>query len=101
MPIALIEAQLAGLPVVATNVGSNSEVIEHGVTGFVTEKDVDSIVTALKFLIASNHLPESMSEAAENSSSKKFNLETMLAHHQRIYNKLLEGGIEKKLTRNC
>ena len=36
MPVALIEAQMAGKPVVATNVGSVSEVIINGETGFVT-----------------------------------------------------------------
>jgi glycosyltransferase involved in cell wall biosynthesis len=38
MPVALIEAQLAGKPVVATDVGSVSEVILNHETGIVTNK---------------------------------------------------------------
>ena len=47
MPVALIEAQLAGLPVIATDVGSNSEVIQDKVTGLISSKGVDALVGAV------------------------------------------------------
>ena len=44
MPIALIEAQLAAIPVVATNVGSVPEFILHNKTGLVCYKSNDEVV---------------------------------------------------------
>jgi glycosyltransferase involved in cell wall biosynthesis len=35
LPIALVEAMLAGRPAIVTRVGGNAEIVEHGVTGFV------------------------------------------------------------------
>jgi glycosyltransferase involved in cell wall biosynthesis len=40
MPLTVIEAMYCGRPVVATNVGGNSEVIEDGITGFLAEAPV-------------------------------------------------------------
>jgi glycosyltransferase involved in cell wall biosynthesis len=40
MPLTVIEAMFCGRPVVATNVGGNSEVIRDGVTGFLAEAAV-------------------------------------------------------------
>jgi glycosyltransferase involved in cell wall biosynthesis len=37
MPLAVVEAMFCGRPVVATNVGGNSEVIKDGITGFLAE----------------------------------------------------------------
>jgi glycosyltransferase involved in cell wall biosynthesis len=41
MPVALIEAQLASKPVVATNVGGVAEVVINNKTGFVTRKNTE------------------------------------------------------------
>ena len=46
LKVALIEAQLAGKPVVATDVGSVSEVILNHETGIVTNKNAGSIASA-------------------------------------------------------
>ena len=89
MPIALIEAQLAGVPVVATNVGSVSEVISNRVTGIISDQNVESIVNALEALILDRKLLRSMSVAAAEFSSQNFTVDTMLSSHQRIYNNLL------------
>jgi glycosyltransferase involved in cell wall biosynthesis len=51
MPVALIEAQLAGKPVVATDVGSVSEVILNHETGIVTNKNAGSIASAVESLV--------------------------------------------------
>ena len=37
MPLAALEAMMAGRPVVVTDVGGNSEVIKEGVSGFIAE----------------------------------------------------------------
>jgi len=56
MPIALIEAQLASRPVVATNVGGVAEVVINNKTGFVTRKNTEDLAKALEKLINSKAL---------------------------------------------
>lgn len=46
MPLTVVEAMWCGRPVVATNVGGNSEVIEDGTTGFLAEAAVPECFAA-------------------------------------------------------
>jgi len=90
MPIALIEAQLAGLPAVVTDVGSNSEVVQNNFTGFVTKKNISSLAIALQKIIGDQDLHEFMSDAASTLSSKKFDAHLALGTHLEIYNKIIK-----------
>jgi glycosyltransferase involved in cell wall biosynthesis len=90
MPVALIEAQLAGIPVVCTDVGSNGEVVEAGVTGFVVEKDVDSIVSALSKLVESSELRKSFGKAAIVRAGQEFGVVAMIEKHNSLYKGLLK-----------
>ena len=90
MPVALIEAQLAGVPVVCTDVGSNGEVIESESTGFVVSKDVDALVGALDKLVGSASLRESFGAAAVARASVEFGVAAMIEKHQSLYRGLLK-----------
>ena len=51
LPMAIVEAMLCARPVVATDVGGNSEIIEDGVTGFLAESaTVSSMIKTLERL---------------------------------------------------
>ena len=88
MPVALIEAQLAGVPVVCTDVGSNGEVIENGVTGFVVEKDVDALVEAVEKLVSSSEMRSSFGRVAAVRAAVEFGVDTMLDKHKDLYKSL-------------
>jgi glycosyltransferase involved in cell wall biosynthesis len=85
MPVALIEAQLSGVPVIATNVGSNSEVIEDQVTGLITSKSVDALVSAIKRFISLPDLIENMGDKGTKRAGNEFSLEKMIQSHEDLY----------------
>ena len=90
IPIALIEAQMAGIPVVATNVGSVCEVIEDGITGFVSSQTVASLVEALEKIRTDAKLRSQMTESAIYRANRNFILSKMLGQYSKIYDLVLE-----------
>ena len=88
MPIALIEAQLAGKPVVATNVGGVAEVVLNNKTGFVTGKNTEDLAKALEKLINSKALRTAQGRAAKAHATKAFSVEKMIQAHLSLYKKL-------------
>jgi glycosyltransferase involved in cell wall biosynthesis len=88
MPIALIEAQLASKPVVATNVGGVAEVVVNNKTGFVTKKNTQELAKALEKLIASKSLRTAQGKAAKAHATKAFSVEKMVQAHVSLYKKL-------------
>jgi glycosyltransferase involved in cell wall biosynthesis len=88
MPIALIEAQLASKPVVATNVGGVAEVVINNKTGFVTKKNTRDLAAALEKLIASKALRTAQGKAAKAHATKAFSVEKMVKAHVSLYKKL-------------
>ena len=88
MPIALIEAQLASKPVVATNVGGVAEVVLNNKTGFVTEKNTQELAKALEKLTASKALRTAQGKAAKAHATKAFSVEKMIKAHVSLYKKL-------------
>jgi glycosyltransferase involved in cell wall biosynthesis len=74
MPVALIEAQLAGLPVVATDVGAVSEVIQTGVTGLVVPADNAALIQAVTKIINSSDKGKAMGEAGAIRARKLFSI---------------------------
>lgn len=88
MPIALVEAQLASKPVVATNVGGVAEVVINNKTGFVTHKNTGDLAKALEKLINSKALRTAQSKAAKAHATKAFSVEEMIKAHVSLYKKL-------------
>ena len=88
MPIALIEAQLASKPVVATDVGGVSEVVINNKTGFVTRKNTDELAKALEKLINSKTLRTAQGKAAKAHATTAFSVEKMINAHVSLYTKL-------------
>jgi len=88
IPIALIEAQLASKPVVATNVGGVAEVVVNNKTGFVTRKKTEELVKALEKLIDSKVLRRAQGKAAKAHAAKAFSVEKMIKAHVSLYKNL-------------
>lgn len=88
MPISLIESQLAGLPVVAMNVGSIAEVVIDQRTGFVCVDLQSQFIPNLRSLILDSVLREWMSANAIAHASEKFSVATLAFTHLKLIEKL-------------
>ena len=90
MPVALIEAQLAGKPVVATDVGSVSEVILNHETGIVTNKNAGSIASAVESLVLDKTSREEMGTAAAARAKALFSVDRMINAHIELYKSIVK-----------
>jgi glycosyltransferase involved in cell wall biosynthesis len=90
MPVALIEAQLAGKPVVATDVGSVSEVILNHETGIVTNKNAGSIASAVESLVIDKAKREEMGHLAIARAQALFSVERMINAHIELYKSIVK-----------
>ena len=88
-PLSLIQAGMAKLPVVATNVGSVPEVVLDGITGIITSLGVNEIADALEKLVNSNDLRAQMGAAAQKFTLANFGVKRLVNDHEELYKKLL------------
>jgi glycosyltransferase involved in cell wall biosynthesis len=90
MPVALIEAQMAGKPVVATDAGSVSEVILNHETGIVTNKNAGSIASAIESLVLDNATREEMGRLATARAHALFSVDRMINAHIELYKSIVK-----------
>jgi glycosyltransferase involved in cell wall biosynthesis len=90
MPVALIEAQLAGKPVVATDVGSVAEVVLNHETGIVTNKNAGSIALALETLLLDKQKRTEMSTLATSRANALFSVDRMINAHIALYKSIVK-----------
>lgn len=88
-PLILIQAGMSGLPVVTTRVGSVPEVVIDGVTGIITNLDVQEIADALEKLAKSAELRARMGAAAQEFTLSNFGVDRLVYDHEVLYKRLL------------
>ena len=89
VPLAMIEAGFASLPVVATSVGSIADVVLDGVNGFLTSINIDDIATAVFKLADNPGLRQEMGAAGRNLARSRFSTQAMISAHQDVYSQLV------------
>lgn len=92
MPISIIQATHAGVPVVATDVGSIGEYLVDGVDAFLCRKDSWELANALETLIREPQLREAMSAARSHRDLGDYNVESFLRRHVALYLSLASGS---------
>lgn len=91
MSNAIMEAMAAGLPVLATDVGGNGELVIDGQTGFLCpSKDAMALADGVTSLINSEKEAKRMGENGRKRILNEFTVEKMLRETENIYMKLLE-----------
>ncbi|MEP7274843.1 MAG: glycosyltransferase, partial [Betaproteobacteria bacterium] len=84
MPIALIEAQVCGLPSIARDAVGNRDIIRHGETGFLG-KDFDELAALLDRLIDDAPLRRRLGERAREIGLVRFGLPRVVDEYERLY----------------
>jgi sugar transferase (PEP-CTERM/EpsH1 system associated) len=91
LSITLLEAMAAGKPVVATNVGGNPELIEHGVNGLLVQPDDrDGLSKAIIACLNDKSKAETMGRAAQKKVSERFTADNMIKKYEEIYGDCLK-----------
>jgi L-malate glycosyltransferase len=86
MSTAIIEAMCAGVPVVATRVGGNSEVVRDGFTGYLVEVGHDDeMVDRIVRLLQNDSQRQKMSRLGCQDVETRFTLEKMVSAYTDIY----------------
>lgn len=89
MPLTIIEAMLAGLPVVATRVGGAPELIEENVTGIlVPPKDPITLRRALSRLLSDGELRNRLGTMGQRRALERFTVERMITQLKALYRAL-------------
>jgi glycosyltransferase involved in cell wall biosynthesis/uncharacterized membrane protein len=91
LPMSVLEAMAAGLPVVATDVGGVSELVLDGETGLlVPPGDATALATALERLLRDEDLRRRMAASARARVEREFDLTTFQKAHVELYSRELE-----------
>lgn len=86
LPYAILEAGLAELPVIASDVGGISEIIENGKEGLlVPPANAEELANAIKKLIGNKALRENMAKNLREKILREFTLEKMIANTTSLY----------------
>ncbi len=89
LPLSLLEAEAYGIPIVASNVVGNNEVVIDGYNGFLFDQgDTDLAVEKIELLIENSDLYHQMSKNARTDYLKRFRVEKMVNETQKIYDEI-------------
>jgi len=90
LPICILEAMRAGLPVVASDVGGVREAVQDGVTGFLVKSgDVEALRDRLRTLLRGPGLRADLGAEGRRQYLAGFTLESMLAKTRGLYREVL------------
>lgn len=94
----ILEAMASGLPVIATNVGGNVDLVNAGITGtIVPSADPEAMAQEIVRLATQPDIAKNMGNAGRSTIEQKFSMEAMVTAYQSTYDKLLRrSGADSK-----
>ena len=88
----LLEAAATGLPLIATRVGGNPEIVSPGENGFlVPVARPEDVAQAALTLVDDSTLRRRMGNRSRELVERRFSLETMVRQHELLYERALES----------
>ncbi|WP_341679447.1 TIGR03088 family PEP-CTERM/XrtA system glycosyltransferase [Niveibacterium sp. SC-1] len=93
----VLEAMACGLPVVATAVGGNPELVGDGITGtLVPVSDREALADALQAYVKDAARLRAHGEAARGRIEESFSLDGMVGRYDALYRRMLERAARPK-----
>jgi len=94
----ILEAMASGLPVVATRVGGNAELVDQGRTGVVVPaEDVEAMAQALLQRFDDAEGTRAMGRNGRAEVERRFSLDAMVAAYQGLYDReLARAGYQRR-----
>jgi starch synthase len=90
LPLAVLEAMAAGLPVVATAVGGMADIVDDGVTGFlVPPDDPAALADALEAVLGDPALAAAMGAAGRRAAAGRLSPAEMARRVAAVYEEVL------------
>jgi sugar transferase (PEP-CTERM/EpsH1 system associated) len=87
----ILEAMASGLPVIATRVGANSELVDEGHSGLlVPAADVPALADALQALASQPERALQMGMAGRQRVEQHFSLQAMVAAYEAVYERVTQ-----------
>jgi sugar transferase (PEP-CTERM/EpsH1 system associated) len=87
----ILEAMAGALPVVATAVGGNADLVVHGQTGFITPPgDPQAMAQQLVALASNPWQAQRMGQAGRRRVLANFSMQAMVSTYQRVYDQQLK-----------
>jgi len=88
-PISLIQAAMAGVPVVATDVGSVKNVVLDGTTGLLAEPAAPALASCVRQLIEDPELRSRLGSQAREHAEGRYSVQRLARDHEAMYEQLV------------
>lgn len=93
LPLALLEAMSEGVPVIASDVVGNNDIVRHGKNGWLYPLDAPEKAVEYCILMKNSQaLQESMSEEALSRARSRYSVERMIAETLSVYRDLIASS---------
>lgn len=89
LPISIIEAMRAEMPIIASDVGGVNELVKDGVNGFLIPRgNISELVDKLKYILEHKELIKSMGEASRKIYEEEYTADRMNQKILSVYNEV-------------
>lgn len=94
----LLEAMASGLPVLATRVGGNEELVDQGITGIlVPPSDPLAMAESIGVYLGNESLARRHGKAGRTRVEQTFSLDAMVRGYMGVYDKAIQSQSRKKI----
>lgn len=90
--LSILEVMMCGVPVIATNVGGNPELVRDGDTGYLFESgDAEGCAEAMVKILSDNDKAQQMGMAAKQDAYSRFSFHSMVTGYKNLYREILRS----------